>query len=263
MSDNRLTPDADAPAAAASPAGGMTLRGTVRRLGPVGVLALIAATLPAIGGFAVVGTMGKTAPWLEAHTPESFAVYIAVVAVMAGLALLPTYAQSIVAGAAFGVVRGTGAALAAIVGGAVIGFAIARRASGDRVTQLIAEQPKWNAVYKALLGGGFGRTLGIVTLLRVPPNSPFAITNLVLASTGVSWPIYLIGTLVGIAPRTAAAVFVGAGIMGEGSLALRIIGIAVTVVVVVLIGVIAQRAVARITGASADPRRATGEDDAP
>jgi MFS family permease len=36
----------------------------------------------------------------------------------------------------------------------------------------------------------------IVTLVRLPPNSPFAITNLVLASAGVPRPVYLLGTAI-------------------------------------------------------------------
>ena len=65
---------------------------------------------------------------------------------------------------------------------------------------------------RALLGGDFPRTLLVVTLLRIPPFSPFAIVNFVLAAARVPLWNYTLGTALGIAPRTAAAAFVAAGL---------------------------------------------------
>jgi uncharacterized membrane protein YdjX (TVP38/TMEM64 family) len=92
----------------------------------------------------------------------------------------------------------------------LIGYAIARRASGDRITELIGENPKWQAVYDALLGSGFWRSLLIVTLVRVPPSSPYAITNVILASIRVPVIPFALGTILGIAPRTAFVVYTAA-----------------------------------------------------
>ena len=220
-----------------------------RRLGPAGPLAVLAATLPAIGGFALLGLAWKFAPWLRDQQAVGLVLYIVGFAVLSGLAVLPTYAQAGVGGAVFGLAAGVPAAIAGYVGGAAIGYVIARRASGDRVMTLLQEQPKWRAVHNALLGGRAGRTFLIVTLLRVPPNSPFAITNLVLAATQVRLPIYLAVTLVGMAPRTAAAVYIGGQFGPEGgdSTWFTAAGIAVAVVVILIIGSIAQRALAKVT----------------
>lgn len=223
-----------------------------RRLGPVGPLALIAASLPAIGGFALLGMMGWLAPWLRGHEGAGIGLYVAGFAILAGLAVLPTYAQSVMGGFAFGAVVGSLAALAGIFGAAMIGYVIARRASGDRVMGLIDEQPKWRAVYDALVGGSFRKTLLIVTLLRVPHNSPFAITNLVLAATRVNPLAYAVGTIIGIAPRTVVAAVIGAGLStwdlaGAKNKWLLIGGIVVTLVVFGIIGSIANRAVQRVT----------------
>jgi uncharacterized membrane protein YdjX (TVP38/TMEM64 family) len=54
------------------------------------------------------------------------------------------------------------------------------------------------------------RTMGIVALLRFPPTSPFAFTNLVLAASGVRFLHMLVGSIVGMLPRTALAVWIGA-----------------------------------------------------
>jgi uncharacterized membrane protein YdjX (TVP38/TMEM64 family) len=228
------------------------LKQVFARLGPVGPLAVIAASMPVLGGFAILGTMGWTTDWLRANDGLGLAVYIGAFAVLAGLALLPTYAQSVLAGFAFGSLTGSFAALSGIMGASLIGYIIAKTASGDRVVGIIEEQPKWQAVYKALVGSGSVRTLGIVTLLRLPPNSPFAITNLVMAATRIPLVTYLVGTVAGIAPRTIIAVVLGAG-MSELDFSkaknwwLMAGGIVVALIVLGIIGSIANKAIAGVT----------------
>ena len=223
------------------------------RLGPVGPLAIIAATLPATGGFLLLGSLKWSAPWLQSQGGAGVAMYIIGFAVLAGLAMLPTYAQSVLAGWAFGLLAGTSAALCGILGAAAIGYLIARRAAGDRVVRLIEEQPKWRAVYDALLRSGPVKTFLIITLLRIPPNSPFAITNLVFAACRVRPLTYLLGTVLGIAPRTAAAVFIGAQ-GSELDFSQRkhtwwfISGIVLMLVVLGILGTIANRAIAKVAG---------------
>ena len=117
----------------------------------------------------------------------------------------------------------------------------------DRVLTVIAERPRWHAVHRALLGSESGRTLLVVTLLRIPPASPFALTNFVLAAGRVPLWDYTLGTLIGIAPRTAAAAFAAAGLeqlrfknVSENWMVVA--GIIVTIVVCVVLGVLSNRA---------------------
>jgi uncharacterized membrane protein YdjX (TVP38/TMEM64 family) len=232
-----------------SPAGA---REILRRLGPAGVLAVLAGTLPLVGSILLFWWLTELGPWLRSHQQLGVLIYIAGFIVFAGLALLPTYAQAILGGWAFGFRVGFPAALVGFVGGALLGYVIARRATGERVVRLLDEHPRWRAVYDALLRGGFWRTLGIVTLIRLPPNSPFAMTNLVLAATRVPLSIFLLGTAAGMAPRTAAAVFVAQGLKEltfteSANRPLWIAGLVLTVVVVVIVGLIANRAVERVT----------------
>lgn len=224
----------------------------LKRLGPVGPLTLIAASMPGIGGFALLGSLKWSGPWLQAHGAAGVVAYIVAFAVLAGLALLPTYAQAVLAGFAFGLYIGTGAAMCGIAGAALIGYLIARRASGNRVVRLIEEQPKWRAVYDALLGSSPAKAMLIVTLLRVPPNSPFAITNLILAACRVRPLTYLIATVVGIAPRTAAAVFIGATAQDLDFSQSRqrwffVAGIVALLIVIAVIGTMANHAIAKVT----------------
>ncbi len=236
-------------------------RTILRRLGPAGPLAILAAALPAIGGFALLASLPIVGPWLRDLGDWGVVLYIVGFAVASGLAILPTYAQAILGGWAFGFAIGFPAALTGFGGGALIGYAIAYRATGQRVVQLISEKPRWRAVYDALLNGGFLRTLGLVTLIRVPLNSPFAITNLVMAATRVPLIAYLPGTIVGMAPRTAAAVIIAAGLeelTEAGTHAhkrwLWIGSIVVTLVIVAIVGHIANRA---ITSVASNPPEST------
>lgn len=227
----------------------------LRRLGPAGPLALVAATLPAIGGFLLLGLLNVVGPWLQARGVAGVVLYVGGFAFFSGLALLPTYAQAVLGGWAFKFAVGFPAAWGGFLGGAMIGYAVALRATGDRVVRLINEQPKWRAVYDALLSGGFWKTLLIITLVRIPLNSPFAITNLVMAATRVPFAAYVIGTLIGMAPRTAAAVLIAANLKeltfeGTQNKWLWVASIAITLVVVIVVGHIANRAIARVTSGS-------------
>jgi len=246
------TPPRDSDIASGAPAPREQARVIWRRLGPAGPLAVLAAGLPLLGEIALVGSLAWLAPWLRSHSEIGLPVYVLVFAVTSGLAILPTHAQSAVGGWVFHFARGAPAAVAGVMGGAMIGYLIARRASGNRVVSLIEEHPKWRAVYDALLGGGFWKTLLIVTLVRLPPSSPFAITNLVLASTRVPPLAYALGSLLGLAPRTAAVVFIAAGVQTLNFRELRsswmtIVGIVTAAVAVLVIGAIANRAVTRVT----------------
>lgn len=243
-----------------------------RTLGPAGPLAIAAAVLPAVGGFLLIGYMKSVAEYLQSHDASGPWVYAAGFAALSGLALLPTYAQSALGGYAFGLTLGVPAALAGFAGGAIIGYEIARRASGDRVYKAIEGKPQWKAVREAFIsgraGGGFFKTLGTVALLRLPPNSPFAITNLVMASVRVPRAPYVVGTLIGMAPRTAAAVWVGTRVQELTSAQdiasatpkwMFVGGVVLMFVVLGVIGIVANHAIKRVTGvdmAAAGRRRA-------
>ena len=101
--------------------------------------------------------------------------------------------------------------MAALIVASLIAYAIGRCIARDRVLELIAEKPAWQAVHRALLGDS-RRIIFVTTLLRIPPLSPFAIVNFVLAAARVPLWNYTLGTALGIAPRTAATAFVAAGL---------------------------------------------------
>jgi len=229
------------------------------RLGPAGFLGIGALILPPLGGFVLIAYMASVSEWLRSHAASGLAIYIGAFIVLAGLALLPTYAQAALGGYAFGWQTGLPAALVGFVGGAWVGYEIARRASGERVERVVAEKPKWQAIRDALVrdhdARSFWKTTGMVALLRCPPNSPFALTNLVMASVKVARGPFLLGTLIGMTPRTAAAVAIGSTVEAftrenldqAAPKWLWGVGLGVTLLVVAVVAIIADKAVRRIT----------------
>jgi uncharacterized membrane protein YdjX (TVP38/TMEM64 family) len=225
------------------------------RLGRLGPAAAATAFLPPIGTLILLGTMNQSAPWLQSHGVLGVLVFVAAFSILGGLALLPTYGPSVLGGWAFGVSAGLAATLAGFLGASAIGFAIARHLSGDRLLQVLEEYPRGRALHRALLAGSWRRTLLVVTLLRVPPYGPFAMTNLLLAATGVTWGPYLLGSLLGLTPRVAAAVIVGASLsqldlrhLERGGTAYLSIGLSLAAVIT--LGWLANRALSEFVDAS-------------
>ncbi len=234
----------------------------LRKLGPLGPLAVLAVAMPPLSGILLIGTLYKVGPWLRAHGDVGMLLYVGAFTVLGGLALLPTYAQSLLGGWAFGFGAGLAATLAGFVGAALVSYAISRRLSGDRLEKLLEQSTRWNAVYRALLHSGFARAVFIITLLRLPPNSPFAATNLAMAAIRVPLGPFALGTLFGLAPRTAAVVFVGAGLSqldlsNRHQTGMFAAGAVVTIAVVVILGWMANRALRRVEAAE------TGEESTP
>jgi len=224
------------------------------QMGFASVLGVLASTLPLIGSVGLYAYISPIADWLRTH-PVGVWIYLAGFVVLGGVALLPTYAQSALGGFAFGAAMGIPLALGGFAGAALLGFLIAQCASPERVQRVVDANPRAGAVRRALAGGGFLRQAGMVTLLRLPPTSPFALTNLVLAAAGVRTLPFVVGTVLGMAPRTIVAVIIGAGIkqtLTEESLKsaapkeLWWAGIAVSIAVLIVIMVIAKRALAGV-----------------
>lgn len=220
------------------------------------LLAVVWATFPGLAGLALLGWIGPVGDWLRSHGDAGALLFVAAFMVTSGLGLLPTYAQSFLGGWVFGLATGLSLALAGFAGGAVVGFVVSRFISGDSLEQRIAAHPQASVVKRALVGSGFVRTASTVTLLRLPPNSPFALMNLALSSGGAKFQPYMLGTLVGMTPRTAIVVaFAAAGAAG-GSRDIQAfmkstpwwqtaVGIASMIVVLLVLTVIGKRALRR------------------
>lgn len=232
-----------------------TLRQMIRKLGPAAVLGAIASILPPLGSIVLFWKINTIGPWLREHGVQGLVLYMVAFAVLSGIAVVPTYASSVLGGWAFGFAWGYPGALLGFVGGAIIGYFVGGAFAKDRVVALINEHPRWQAVKDALIGSGPLKTLGITSLVRLAPNSPFALTNYFLSSLRMPLWIYTLATLFGMAPRTAATVFIASRLQNqliekaadEKPWWLVGISIAITIVVFVVIGTIATKALHHAT----------------
>ncbi len=227
-------------------------------MGPAAPLAVLSASMPALGGLVLLWNIEVIATWLRGHGALGVVVYTAAFIVLSGFALLPTYAQAILGGWAFGTAIGLPAALLGFGGGAIIGYTLSRRVASDKVMEVIETKPKWKAVRDALIESGRLKELGLITLVRIPPNSPFAFMNLLLGSTRTHPLLFLVGTMVGMAPRTAVAVFLAAQTRAQFSASefrdevsmprwMFIASIVITLIAFFIIAHIANKAIQRLT----------------
>lgn len=255
-------PQAEKPAPSAAPTepGAAAPHPLMQMLGPTAILGAMWTVFPAVLGITLLGFIGQVSDWLQSLGPWGWTVYVVVFMVSAGVGLLPTLGQSVLGGWTFGFGMGFAGAMAGFVGGSVVGYAIARRVSKERIEQALGEHPRGRVVRDALLRHGFWRALLIITLIRIPPNSPFALTNLVLASSGAKVGPYALGTALGMAPRTAIAVWIASAGASTGAANLKELamnqptwlllgGAAVFVLVLGVIGAIGKRALDSVTQA--------------
>ena len=228
--------------------------GLLRRLGAAGPVAIVLSFWPPLGGFILLATLTTLGPWLRSHGLEGVLTYFLVIGFLIGISFVPTYSAAILAGWAFGFTVGFPLALTTITLASLLAYAIGRWIARDRVLEVIRERPQWHAIYRSLLSEKSGRTTMVVTLLRIPPTSPFAIANFALAAARVRLPEYALGTFIGIAPRTALATFAAAGLeqlrfKDVASSWMVIAGIVATVIACFALGFLAKRALRELTAA--------------
>lgn len=224
------------------------------QLGPAAPLAAVAVMLPLVGGLTLLGTVKQLGPWFRGQGNLGLALLVVVGSALAGTCVLPTYAVSMVAGWTFGFGPGLLAALLALTGAACLGYAMARRVVGDHVLERLQENPKWDAVRRAMVGRGAGRAMLIVILIRLAPIAPFGITNLVMAATRCPRRSFVLGSLLGFIPQTSLLVFVSSQLRDlrfEQDPWIAVAGIVSTLAVISTLGYIAKRALNRVTGAGA------------
>jgi len=107
-------------------------------------------------------------------------------------------------------------ALLGFGGASLVGYELVGRIARSRVEKELQQRPKAVVLRDALIHANTGRALLIVTLFRASPGTPFALTNLLLGSLGISRGVFFIGTVLGMLPRTLAAVLIGQQFTGWG-----------------------------------------------
>lgn len=210
----------------------------------------VAVVLLVIGAIVAVRFL-PIAAWIEGlrtYARDAGVVgYLVFGAVYALACLVPSPAPTIltgVAGATFGVVRGTIVVVIGATIGAAIAFALARTAMRSRIEQRVHRSPRFAALDRAIARGG----AKIVFLTRLSPIFPFTWINYAYGVTRVRAVAYIVATLLGIIPGTVAFVYIGAaaataasGTSSTVKIALQVVGAIATVAVAVIIARIAKR----------------------
>lgn len=228
------------------------LRNYIRALGHLTPMAIVVTFLPIVGSATLLIFLIPIGHWLRDNWESGIAVFIAGTLFFCGLALLPTNVIGIVAGWAFGFELGLPVLMVGIVGSAFISFLINRRISGEKLTDIFQSNERSKAIYRSLLKDDFWKTTLIIFLLRISVVMPFAFTNFLMASARVPVSAYLIGTALGMLPRSAAMVFVGSGLSALDLTNTRqnyliALGIAATVFSVIIIAYLSRRALDKVT----------------
>ncbi len=198
----------------------------LRELGPrVGSVAVLSALVPGALGTALIVGLGLSLSVIaqalglaQLYAPAEAArvLLIAVLcfaplmAIATGSMLLPTYAMSFFAGALFGMWGGGAAAMFGVTFGGLIGYGWGVLLVRGKVMEVIESHEKARIVRRAIVDRSLLQETMVVGLIRLPANSPFALTNLFMSSLGVRMIPFLAGTFLGILPRTLFAVWLGA-----------------------------------------------------
>ena len=211
-------------------------------------LALIAALAVAV---LVAARLLPLAEWAKAlvervHGAGALGVVaFGAVYLLAPVLLLPASVLTLGAGFLYGRLFGTLLASPISVAAASIAFLLGRTLARKAVERKIAGDARFNAIDRAVAENGFR----IVFLLRLSPAIPFNLLNYALGVTRVPFLTYAVASFLGMLPGTFLYVSIGAAATSAAQLghtrgpsAALWFGIAATVIVVVLITIVARRA---------------------
>jgi uncharacterized membrane protein YdjX (TVP38/TMEM64 family) len=122
------------------------------------------------------------------------------------LLLGPAWLLTLVAGLAFGLVKGILVVWVAATVAAAAAFLVARYLARARVEKVARKNENFEAVDRAIAKNG-GK---VVLLLRISPFFPYTIANYLYGLTAVRFVPYVVSTAIGILPMIAIYVAIGA-----------------------------------------------------
>jgi len=222
-------------------------------------LALLAVALP---GLAVVlglttgmETVTETLQTIREHAWIGALVIVVAGAMACGLALLPTHGLSLVSGYLLGSMWGALAAILAVTLASGIGWWITRGLTGQRLRAVIGRSKAGRSLSQVMIDSQGFRAVLAVALVRLPPQVPFALGNVLASSAGVRLGALLLGTALGMLPRVAVVAWAGSQLTEinswrDGGWAL--LGLTSAMVALVVLGAWSWRVISRDRQADAD-----------
>jgi len=194
-------------------------------LGVAGALASSAVLLEAIQLGGTAAALAAAQNWLGTENPlETVAQLIDYVRGL-GNAGYPVFASALIflqvvpiasgfgltfaAGAIFGAVKGTATVVTCSTLSATISFLISRNLGREFLLESVQDSKQFLAIDKAFREATFPDALTLITLLRLSPVVPFALSNYVLGLAPVGPLAFSLGTALGQLIPTSAYVSAG------------------------------------------------------
>ena len=215
--------------------------------GIFGGMAGATVILPIVGSMFLLTVVYQISPWLQNNQGIGFLIFVSFMTIFSGLALLATNILGIVSGFAFKFQIGFIAQICGLAGAASLMFLLAKRYVSKNFLSTIDQKPKLKAIHHALLNESIFKTLLIITLIRLSPAMPFAVTNFIISASGVSFRTFILGTVLGMPPRATALVFVGSS-LSELNFSepqewwMIFLGVSATILSVIVISIVSKRA---------------------
>ena len=181
----------------------------VTRIKEQGAFALLlgyAAAMPLAVSASGLWFLGDVITLFESAGSWAAPFFALITAGALALALLPSLVMAALAGALFGI-SGIIPAVGSYLLACTLAFEVVRRFLRPSVQAAILRSARARAVQEELQQV----TLRVIILSRLSPTIPFALMNILLGVSPVSRSMYLWGSFLGMLPRTAAAVAIGAG----------------------------------------------------
>ena len=169
--------------------------------------------------------------------------------------VVPALVLTIGAGALFGIVGGSIVVAIGATLTATLAFLLARTILRKRVERMVARNPKFAAIDRAIAREG----AKIVVLVRLAAVFPFLFMNYAFGLTGIGTLQYMAATFIGILPGTIAFVYLGAAAASAATASgtktiVTIAGAVIALAVSIYVGRIAKRALLHDQLEDADDR---------
>jgi len=183
--------------------------------------------------------------------------------VVAAVFFVPGSLVTLAAGFLFGVLVGSVVVSIGATLGAAVAFLIGRHLARDKVERKLASNSKFRAIDQAVGREGFK----MVLLTRLTPIFPYNVLNYAFGLTGVSFRRYILASWIGMMPGTLLYVYLGSTAKdltqifsgnlegGVVQLALKILGLAATVLVTIAITRTARRSLREVVPESSTEER--------
>ncbi|MEO6708819.1 MAG: TVP38/TMEM64 family protein [Planctomycetota bacterium] len=177
----------------------------------VAALGLVAAGLIALAILGQLVPVDRVIEWLESLGAWGPVALVGVF-IVASMALVPGLILNITAGALFGVVIGSIAALAGSTLGAMAAFLIARTVGRKRLEKWLKGEKRVAALDAAVGRAGFK----VVVASRLSPGIPFNVLNYAYGVTRVSFRDFALGSLIGMIPYRIVYAYIGS-VLGKAA----------------------------------------------